>query len=446
MTQDENQTLMVQSQRTLLSPYGTRKELKEMADRIQRVMTTRPPGGEPRKMNNTEAMLLSAGALAHGLDPFLHEIWLLYDRDANPCLYVGPDGFAKAANKQIAKEGGGNWWVEDRPITDPEARKLLGIPDGALAWEVHLYDTPTMRTYSDTVKAMAASGAPWEAIVRAVGEKPYTCGTGWYLPSNRTVKQDEQFPPSDRAYKRAYHHALAKRFNLNFAGDSDGDLNPEFTGPLLSDGKPAGGPTIIEGTGGSGDQDTEDDGVSGGPTEPPTADGWDPTPAQAAANAQAHERVQAELAEKVRVSQAAGINALYGEPEPQNHAPRSGAGPNAADSQVLPHSDSVPASGGAAVVTVPGEKPAAAPVGRVKPAKFDMTLGKAQEAEWKKNVRALAKEFPALQVVRFGAPTGDPDMSKVMLGAAKCGFPTVTDSNYQQVVVAIAARLRGPRP
>src|SRR5205085_8944669 len=99
-----------------------------------------------RAYTEAEALMLAAASLAHGLDPITREVWLLLDRKGQPQIYTGPAAYEKAATAQIERQGGGNWWAEYAPMSDPDERALYLIPAGAVAFKCKLYDTPTQRT------------------------------------------------------------------------------------------------------------------------------------------------------------------------------------------------------------------------------------------------------------------------------------------------------------
>lgn len=232
--QNQNgQQVMVQERgKTLLSRYGSRPEIAELADRIQKVIPVRLNEGQVRRMILAEAQYLAEASLAHGLDPFVGQIYLLVVRDI-PTIHIGPAGYEVQATRQLQREGGGNWWPEFERIDDEQARADLLVPRAAIAYRCKLYDSPTIRTWTAAIDTMSRAGAEWREIMSILGSKPFAEGLGFYVPNGG--KQDEKYPPHERARKRAFHAALKKRFALEMDGDSDGDLAPDFTGPLRGD-------------------------------------------------------------------------------------------------------------------------------------------------------------------------------------------------------------------
>ncbi len=188
-----------------IAPWGDRAEVREMARRVQLMV----PGG--RKLKTNEALALAQAAVAHGLDPFNGEIWYIPDSG----LMAGIKGLRKAARRQIK----GNFWPEFEQITDPDLRRGLFIPEGALAYRCILRDTETILAYAEAWKSMAQNGVPVELIPKMIGDRPYCEGVGYYMPGERT-----KMAPAQVAMKRAEADALKRRFDLPFAipsGDVD---------------------------------------------------------------------------------------------------------------------------------------------------------------------------------------------------------------------------------
>lgn len=227
------QVIVPENGKTLLERYGSRKELREFADRITRSIPVNLTGGQIRPMKPAEAMHLAEASLAHGLDPFVGQVYMIVDKEGVPKIHIGPAGYEVAATRQLHKEGGGNWWPEYEAINNSDERGELLVPIGAVAYRCKLYDTPSIKTYVEAIKAATAAGASWDEIKATFGSRPYTEGLGFYKPKGGY--QDEMYSPHHRARKRALNNALRQRFSLEFHGESDGDLPDEFTGPLLSD-------------------------------------------------------------------------------------------------------------------------------------------------------------------------------------------------------------------
>lgn len=192
---------------TALTPWGERKEVRELDNRLRAMM----PGVE--KLSESQRLALAQGALAHGLDPFNGEIWMIPGRG----LMIGIKGLRKKAHEQVL----GNYWCEFVEITDGEYRKRHRIPDGALAYECRLFDSENLRTYADTCERLLKTGIPWNAVEKMVGTKPYTVGIGVLLAGEQTKMQ-----PAQCAMKRAEADATKRRFDVPFglAVEPDADV------------------------------------------------------------------------------------------------------------------------------------------------------------------------------------------------------------------------------
>lgn len=186
---------------TRIAPWGDRKDIREIAQRIQLMA----PGA--KKLSENEALALAQGAIAHDLDPFNGEIWFI----PGSGLMAGIKGLRKAARDQIE----GNFWTEFTEIMDLDERKKLFIPDGALAYKCILHDSETIRTYGEAWKVLQENKVPIEAIPDIIGTRPYSVGVGYFEKGEKT-----KMKPVQVAMKRAEADALKRRFDLPFATSS----------------------------------------------------------------------------------------------------------------------------------------------------------------------------------------------------------------------------------
>jgi len=193
-----------------LTPWGSRDEVRELVARL------RPMLPNSAKLNDGEIKALAQGAVAHGLDPLNGEIWIIPGRG----LMIGVKGLRKKAREQVK----GNFWIDFREIVNPEERKRLRIPDGALAYEARLFDSENIRTYTEAVSQFTKAGIPWEAVREIMGDKPYTSGIGVLAAGEQTKMQ-----PAQCAMKRAEADALKRRFDVPFGLVIEGD-EPEYGG------------------------------------------------------------------------------------------------------------------------------------------------------------------------------------------------------------------------
>lgn len=193
---------------TNLVVWDSRDNVRELAERLK-MMT---PGGA--KLGTNELLALAQGAVAHGLDPLNGEIWMIPGRG----LMVGVKGLRKKAREQVQ----GNFWIDFREIINPEERKRLGIAEGSMAFEAHLFDSENIRTYAETVERLMKAGIPWDAVKDMVGEKPYSVGIGILKAGENTKMERVQC-----AMKRAEADALKRRFDVPFGLAVESDAEPE---------------------------------------------------------------------------------------------------------------------------------------------------------------------------------------------------------------------------
>lgn len=207
-------TDIVRQSDSRIEVWGGRAEVREIARRVQ-MMT---PGG--KKLNESQALALAQGSVAHGLDPFNGEIWLIPDSG----LMVGIKGLRKLARQQVK----GNFWVEFEPMMDPDERNLLLIPEGALAFKAILRDSETLRIWAEMYSELADTGLPTDVIENAVGKRPFTLGIG-YRKKDEKTKMD----PVQVAMKRAEADAIKRRFDVPFAtpqtAADENIIDAEFT-------------------------------------------------------------------------------------------------------------------------------------------------------------------------------------------------------------------------
>lgn len=200
---------------TALAPWGSRNDVRELKARLAQ-MAVMVPGGA--KLDASAITALAQASIAHGLDPFNGEIWII----PGSGVMIGIKGLRKKAREQVQ----GNFWMEFREITSPEEKARLGIPANALAYESHLFDTENINTYTGAVEKLLKAGIPWEAVERMVGSRPYTVGIGYATPGEKSKMDLAQ-----RAHKRAEADAIKRRFDVPFglSVEPDGDA-PAFEG------------------------------------------------------------------------------------------------------------------------------------------------------------------------------------------------------------------------
>lgn len=213
-------TTIVTQQQTGIEVFGKRDALRELDQRIELML--------PGKLNKNERFALAQGAIAHDLDPFNGEIWIIPNRG----LMIGVKGLRKKAREQIKNKG--NFWIDFRVIDNIDERKTLQIADGSLAFEARLFDTENVLTYTGLVERMLKAGMPWEVVKGMLGDKPYTSGIGEFKRGEST-----KMTPVQCAMKRAEADALKRRFDVPFGlavADATDEDTPQFAGTWELDG------------------------------------------------------------------------------------------------------------------------------------------------------------------------------------------------------------------
>jgi len=242
------QAIVKSQQLSAVTPWASRQDVRELGNRIKELL----PGGQ--KMQPHEALALAQAAIAHNLDPFNGEIWFIPKQG----LMAGIKGHRRAGHNQMAREGGGNYWVEFVGPLSIDELAAYRIPARALAFKARIFDSKNISTYTEAVSKLIAAGAPWEAIRSMFGDRPYTEGIGYAMPDDidpncHTCKgsgktknkwgdlircpcaEESKMSQVARAQKRAEADALKRRFDLPFTmaigvnGDKDEVLAGEFT-------------------------------------------------------------------------------------------------------------------------------------------------------------------------------------------------------------------------
>ena len=195
---------IVPSNGSSVSNYGSRDQVKEMAERLRKMM----PGTV--KLNDEEALTVAQIAIAHGLDPFNGEVWGLKSSDGKWYgTMVGIKGLRRAAKRQADREGG-TYWLET-PIR-VEGKKY-NEPDTSIVYEINLRDTVTMQAYGKSLYALTQAGIPYAEAIRMMGNAPIYTGVG-------IVRANEQSKMKFHALavKRAEADAIKKRYDVSFPG------------------------------------------------------------------------------------------------------------------------------------------------------------------------------------------------------------------------------------
>ena len=179
-----------------MAAYGERDDIRELTERLQATM----PGG--KKLTDVEARSLAQLSLAHGLDPFNGEAWMI----PGSGLMVGIKGLRKSA-RRMARDEGGTYWGEFRRV-EP---KQHDAPEKAVVFEYHLRDTVTVQAWSKSINCMTTAGVPYPDAVQALGPAPVVVGIGIATPDEKSKMEIIK-----RSRKRAEADAIKQRYDVAF--------------------------------------------------------------------------------------------------------------------------------------------------------------------------------------------------------------------------------------
>ena len=199
-----------------LTIYGKREDVLDLTKRLQATI----PGG--RKLSQDEALSLAQLSVAHGLDPFNGEAWII----PGSGLMVGIKGLRKSA-RRAAKEEDSVFWTDFKLVLPSE----YDAPDDAVVYECHLRDTVTAQAWSKVVNTMTTGGVPYEEAIKCAGELPEKIGVGIAEP-----KEKSKMPIHQRAKKRAEADALKQRYDVALEADFSTEVPEVIQAEFVDDG------------------------------------------------------------------------------------------------------------------------------------------------------------------------------------------------------------------
>jgi hypothetical protein len=184
-----------------ITQYGSRDEIKELANRLQKMM----PGAS--RFTESEALTVAQVAISHGLDPFNGEVWgIKYQKNGEwvwAGVMVGVKGLRKSARRQ------GNYWTEFRRV-EPAT---YNAPASAVVWECHLRDTERVQAYGKSINTLTTSGVPYVEAIKMLGAAPVYIGVGIATPDEHS-----KMGLHARAKKRAEADAIKQAYDVQFGG------------------------------------------------------------------------------------------------------------------------------------------------------------------------------------------------------------------------------------
>lgn len=189
-----------------LANFGARADVRELSERIKSML----PGGS--KYTLDEARTLAQIAIAHDLDPFNGECWLIKDGNKVLGALIGIKGHRKHAKRQSA------YWGDFHRIADPTE---YNAAERAVVFEYHIRDDVTMEVFTRRLEKLIDLGFSLEDAQKMVGKAPVTVGIGIWEPDEKTMMK-----PAQCAMFRAEKDALKRRFDVKFKIELDGGTIP----------------------------------------------------------------------------------------------------------------------------------------------------------------------------------------------------------------------------
>ncbi len=211
------------------TPFGDGQEIKELAHRLE--VTSLIPGTS--KLTQKESLLLAQVAVAHKLDPFNGEVWLIKNKDTGEVYgtMIGIKGLRKKARQQIEKIRGGSYSITYRDIEGEERIKYIK-DDSSIVIESTLTDSETGGSWLLMYAKMRSCKMDDDAVIKRIGEMPSVKGIGIYTPGKDRSKMN----PYLVARKRAEADAIKQRFDVPFGleySESLDELPSETSDPAI---------------------------------------------------------------------------------------------------------------------------------------------------------------------------------------------------------------------
>jgi hypothetical protein len=191
------------------TPFGDSDEIKALANRLE--VTSVMPGAQ--KLTKSESLLLAQIAVAHQLDPFNGEVWIIKGKEGTvKGTMIGIKGLRKKARQQLEKHSrDGSFWIKFRQIDGDERTKYVK-DESSIVFESTLTDSETSGQWIVMYSKLKHAGMSEETITAQIGAMPSTIGYGIYNPATEYSKMN----PTLVAKKRAEADAIKQRFDVLF--------------------------------------------------------------------------------------------------------------------------------------------------------------------------------------------------------------------------------------
>lgn len=135
-----------------LTTYGSREEVKDLAERIVQML----PG--VKKLGNAAALALAQVALTMGLNPFIGEIWAIPQKGGTFTITPGIKLLRKAARSQVEKDGGYYLVTFRHPREEEVDGMIINAGDIIRACDVQISGPRAVAFTEDTGKLLIFSG------------------------------------------------------------------------------------------------------------------------------------------------------------------------------------------------------------------------------------------------------------------------------------------------
>lgn len=198
-----------------LAPYAPeRSKVIEFAGRLRSSLSYK----SAKDLKDPELLALAQASLAHGLNPYMGEIWALPGMG----LMIGRAGWVKKLGEMGEKQNF-KWWPSYHLLQHSQYKEYAVPDDVQIAFICEIRRSDWLEVYTQTLKDLTEHAKlEYEMIIELLGKPPVLRGVGY-------IGKHEKFggstmPLSERAKKRAFSQACREIVYLPFETVVDGDV------------------------------------------------------------------------------------------------------------------------------------------------------------------------------------------------------------------------------